>query len=910
MKNFYTFLAILLFISFSTSAFAQEIYGTTPYGGIYQSGVLFKYTPTANITTIFNFGQSGGWKSSAPGEVPYGSLLRATDGLLYGITKWGGPNFEGTVYSYDLDADTMHVIFGFTYNDGEVNPGLIQAANGKIYGLTVTGGTNNGGQIFAYTPSSGNFSFIHSFTTSEGQNPEGGMTLHSDGKAYFVTNSGGTNYYGCLLQFTPTTNAIVVKKALDTTSGHNLQSPLYSAPNGKLYGVFSNGGSGYKGTLIEYDPTQNQLNILYSFSDAKGSADGFSPKASPVMYQGNIYGATTMGGSHGFGVLYKYNLTSSQYTKLLDFDSTNTGAWPEGSLSLSNDGWLYGTCRRGGAFGKGIFFKYNVLNGTFVKLKDFNGLNGEQPRIGGFIDLVELSFHANDTILTAPPFTVQFTNSTNNAQNFSWQWQFGDGGISYDKNPTHTYTTNGTYTVTLIANDTTNHRQDTLMKQDYIALSGATPCPATANITPTGMVYICPGDSVMLKATGYDASFNYQWLRSGLFLNGETDTVFYAKQGGYYQLRVDNGTCWNFSNVTLVQEFPTQPPLIEEYGPGLQPCTNDSLKLKIDTGYSSYLWSNGDTGNFTYVKTSGFYTVTISDNNGCSVTSPIDTINASLVNAPKICIVGVDSVSGHNMIVWNQSQDTRIDSFRVYKEGPVNNEFHLIGAKERSETAMLIDSNSDPRVTSYRYRLMAIDSCGSITPVGPYHRTMHLIINYGQNGAWNLWWNPYEGTELGTYYIYRSTDSTQMQLIASLPSSNHTYTDLNPPAGDVFYMIKVSLPNACNPGGGVSYSMSSSNLYNTRDANPGIRDIKMHDISVSVFPNPNTGRFTIKVNSKKSERLQLMIFNGLGSLVAQEQIDGSGNISRDIDLGHLSKGMYYLRLQSDKDVVMKKIIIQ
>ncbi len=909
MKNFYAFGAILLILTFSMPTVAQVIYGTTPNGGIHQAGVLFKYTPTANITTVFNFGQSGPIKGGTPGEVPLGNLLRATDGLLYGVTKWGGPNYEGTVYSYDLEADTMHVIFGFDYNNGGVAPGLVQAPNGVIYGLTAFGGASFKGQIFSYTPSTGNFSFIHGFTSTEGSSPETGMTIHSDGKAYFTTNYDGANNHGCLLQFDPTPKAVAVKIALDSTTGYDLGSPMYSAPNGKLYAAFRSGGSGHKGTLVEYDPAQNQLNVLYNFSNAKGSADGFVPAGSPVMYQGNIYGTTTLGGSHGFGVLYKYSLTNNQYTKLIDFDSTNTGAKPEGSLSVSKDGWLYGTCRFGGAFGKGIFFKYNVLSGTFVKLKDFNGLNGENPQVGGFTDLIELGFHANDTVLTSPPFTVQFTNSTDNAQNYVWQWQFGDGGISYDKNPTHTYTTNGTYTVTLIANDTVNHRQDTLMKQDYISLSGAAPCPATANITPNGMVYVCPGDSVMLKATGYDPNYNYQWLRSGLFLNGETDTVFYAKRSGYYQVRVDNGSCWNFSNVTLVQEFPTQPPIIDEIG-FLQPCTNDSLKLEIGSGYSSYLWSNGDTNNFTYVKTSGFYTVTISDNNGCSVTSPIDTINASLVNAPEICIVGVDSASGHNMIVWNQSQDTRIDSFRVYKEGPVNNEFHLIGSKARTETAMLIDANSDPRVTSYRYRLMAVDSCGSITPVGPYHRTMHLIINFGQNGAWNLWWNPYEGTELGTYYIYRSTDSTQMQLIASVPSTNHSYTDLNPPAGDVFYMIKVSLPNACNPGGGVNYNMSASNLFNTRDATVGIRDIKMHDISVSVFPNPNSGRFTLKVNSKNPERLQLIIFNGVGSMVAQEQIDASGNITRNIDLSHLSKGMYYLRLQSDKDVVMKKIIIQ
>ncbi|HET9745331.1 MAG TPA: PKD domain-containing protein, partial [Chitinophagaceae bacterium] len=49
------------------------------------------------------------------------------------------------------------------------------------------------------------------------------------------------------------------------------------------------------------------------------------------------------------------------------------------------------------------------------------------------------------------PYTAQFTNTSIAGQTFSWS--FGDGGTSTATNPTHTFTTPGTYTVTLIAND-------------------------------------------------------------------------------------------------------------------------------------------------------------------------------------------------------------------------------------------------------------------------------------------------------------------------------------------------------------------------------------------------------------------------------------------------------------------------
>ncbi|MCB0430596.1 MAG: S8 family serine peptidase [Flavobacteriales bacterium] len=47
--------------------------------------------------------------------------------------------------------------------------------------------------------------------------------------------------------------------------------------------------------------------------------------------------------------------------------------------------------------------------------------------------------------------SVSFTSTSTNAD--TWQWDFGDGGISYLENPGHTYTVNGTYYVQLIVNN-------------------------------------------------------------------------------------------------------------------------------------------------------------------------------------------------------------------------------------------------------------------------------------------------------------------------------------------------------------------------------------------------------------------------------------------------------------------------
>ncbi len=55
---------------------------------------------------------------------------------------------------------------------------------------------------------------------------------------------------------------------------------------------------------------------------------------------------------------------------------------------------------------------------------------------------------ASVTFSVTPPYTVSFTNTSQYAD--TYYWNFGDGTVSTDMNPVHTYADSGTYIVTLI----------------------------------------------------------------------------------------------------------------------------------------------------------------------------------------------------------------------------------------------------------------------------------------------------------------------------------------------------------------------------------------------------------------------------------------------------------------------------
>ncbi|MDP5172037.1 MAG: PKD domain-containing protein [Bacteroidia bacterium] len=80
------------------------------------------------------------------------------------------------------------------------------------------------------------------------------------------------------------------------------------------------------------------------------------------------------------------------------------------------------------------------------------------------------SFSQNDSV-GCSPFTVKFTDRTRASYPITgWLWNFGDGTTSTVKNPTHTYLTDGIYTVSLTVFDN-NNCQETFTKEDLIRLS-------------------------------------------------------------------------------------------------------------------------------------------------------------------------------------------------------------------------------------------------------------------------------------------------------------------------------------------------------------------------------------------------------------------------------------------------------
>ena len=93
-------------------------------------GTIFRITPSGTLTTIYNFCSQSG---CTDGANPYGGLIQATDGNLYGTTVLGGAGGDGTIFIITSNSapTTLH---SFDGKGDAADGGLIQGTDGSFTG--------------------------------------------------------------------------------------------------------------------------------------------------------------------------------------------------------------------------------------------------------------------------------------------------------------------------------------------------------------------------------------------------------------------------------------------------------------------------------------------------------------------------------------------------------------------------------------------------------------------------------------------------------------------------------------------------------------------------------------------------------------------------------------------------------
>ncbi|SKB75593.1 Gloeo_Verruco repeat-containing protein [Soonwooa buanensis] len=242
---------------------------------------------------------------------------------------------------------------------------------GKIlFGTTSLGGLYNAGTIFQYGLETGKFQKKADFNKTNGSMPTGTL-VQVKNKLYGLTTEGGTKSFGVLYELNLSSNELTKKIDFVGANGTWPTGSLMKVSDTKLYGLTWPGGLYGMGTLFEYDV---ESGIMTKKHDFKANTDGGTrPSGSLTLANnGRIYGLTSSGGNYNNGTLFEYNIPNNIIVKLADFQRNITGATPEGDLLQASNGKLYGLTPIGGDNDFGTLFEFDTDTGVLTKKINFD----------------------------------------------------------------------------------------------------------------------------------------------------------------------------------------------------------------------------------------------------------------------------------------------------------------------------------------------------------------------------------------------------------------------------------------------------------------------------------------------------------------------------------------------------------
>ncbi len=160
-------------------------------------------------------------------------------------------------------------------------------------------------------------------------------------------------------------------------------------------------------------------------------------------------------------------------------------------------------------------------------------------------------------------------------------------------------------------------------------------CTAVVTVAPAAVIIagqstVCQGQTVTMSANPGDS---YQWQKDGIDIDGATSQTYVATVTGNYSVTVTNaGGCSGTSSPVTVTVSPA--PVVTTTPSGNATLCNGSLAITASAG-SVYQWSNGATTQAITVTQAGSYSVTVTNQFGCTNTSAPVVVGAT-DNVPPV----------------------------------------------------------------------------------------------------------------------------------------------------------------------------------------------------------------------------------------------------------------------------------
>lgn len=333
---------------------------------------------------------------------------------------------------------------------------------------------------------------------------------------------------------------------------------------------------------------------------------------------------------------------------------------------------------------------------------------------------MQASFSTNKTVLCQISDAVQFTNNSSGPGTLSYSWDFGDGTTSAQKDPQHTYSAKGSYTVkTTVTN--TEGCSATNVQTAYINVANFnSQLFIPALICKTNSVYFTGSSTIYPNNSEWDFGDgtvynNYYW--------GSVGHAYYNP--GTYTVKVTNsfGSCKeSVTKQVVVQDIPDLKGFTADIKGN---CGAPVLVQFKDTTAGDVKWqwsfdnyynqnSTAQSPSFTY-SSNGYYYVYLTATNAAGCSSSIS--KAVYINAPSVNISYRNSSSQNGM----ESCGPLTVTLGYTSSEPLTDFQWNFGDGTTSKQESPVHSWNNPGVYTVRLTYVTASGCKGATDYSAFH---------------------------------------------------------------------------------------------------------------------------------------------------------------------------------------------
>ena len=417
-----------------------------------------------------------------------------------------------------------------------------------------------------------------------------------------------------------------------------------------------------------------------------------------------------------------------------------------------------------------------------------------------------------------------------------------------------------------------------------------------------------PDGIIDITTFGGTGSYTWNWTKNMSPFSSMEDLN--NIEGGVYECTVmDVGSSCSLTWSKTIENYNNVFLYVDKLKKSTCGNNDGEIDIMVDTIWGEiptfYQWSSGTTGEDLIGVPSGDYTLTYTDQTGCTNYLTVNVKNEKPYQ-PQVCLLTVDSSLTYNQIVWEKVPGMNISGFNVYRETSTFGNFEKVSERPYALESFFMDNAASPIDRSWRYNITTYDACGGESYPSFIHKTIHTVANSTNGTDFTITWDDYEGINYSSVDLKRFDDTNGWQVIGTYAPGANSAPDTPPVLSGLDYIVSFNLSQTCQSTKATDYNSSRSNRT-TSAFNPGGSTLELDDEligEIKIYPNP--ARSIVTVFVENPELFELIVLSDINGKIINSTIISDTNSF--VDMEELSNGIYLISLVSDDKVINHKVI--